>query len=85
MTRACVDHQHREDILASAAIRAWFCLQRGLPASQACRPPGMTESSCLPGPQPLLAALSPAPPDQQVVRGFFLAADEADGEGSELE
>ena len=40
MTRATIDHRHREDILAAAAIRAMLCASRGLSDSQACHPPG---------------------------------------------
>lgn len=41
MSRAVIDHQHREDILAAAAIRAMLCASRGLSQSQACHPPGL--------------------------------------------
>ena len=40
MTRAHIDHQHRDDIIAAAAIRAMLCASRGLAESQACHPPG---------------------------------------------
>lgn len=40
MTRAPIDHQRRDDILAAAAIRAMLCASRGLSQSQACHPPG---------------------------------------------
>lgn len=40
MSRAHIDHQLRDDIMASAAIRAMLCALRGLSQSQACHPPG---------------------------------------------
>lgn len=40
MSRAVIDHQVRDDILASAMIRAALCAARGLAESQACHPPG---------------------------------------------